>query len=221
MSPQTIDYCGLVEQLPEGSTLTLHHVRWEVYEQLLEAVGEAPGLRISYDGGTLQIMTISSEHESYSELIQNFVRLYTLRLGLKLRSFGSATMKKQSKNKGSEPDTCFYIQTAAIIGNRKHLDFAKDPPPDIVVEVDIEHESLSKFPIYAALGVPELWRYDGQALSIHQLRGSQYLPSPTSLALPLLTAKLLSEFLDCTRREDENSVLLAFEKWLRGLQPRE
>ncbi|MCI0421608.1 MAG: Uma2 family endonuclease [Acidobacteria bacterium] len=218
MSAPITSYGSLVEQLPEDSTLTLRNVSWKEYEELLEAVGTAMHLRISYDEGTLQIMTISSQHESYADLIQNFVRLYTLRLGMKLRSFGSATMKKASESKGSEPDTCFYVQNAEIIGNRKEIDFATDPPPDVVVEVDIQHDSRSKFPIYAALRVPELWRYDGQALNIYQLRESDYLPCPASLALPLLTPELLGGFLARTQKEDENAVLLAFEEWLKASQ---
>lgn len=219
MSVQTLNYGAIIEQLPSDSTLILRHIGWEEYEALLESVGEASGLRISFDQGTLQIMTLSAEHENYKDLIQNLVRFCTLRLGIKLRSFGSATIKQQRKQKGSEPDGCFYIQSAALIGNRKQIDFASDPPPDIVVEVDIHHDSRSKFPIYAAFGVPELWRYDGSALSIYHLQAEQYVPAPASLTLPVLTGEVLTDFLARTQREDENTVLLAFEEWLRGRQP--
>ena len=125
-------------------------------------------------------------------------------------------MKHSRWRKGSEPDACFYVQSASRIGNRVLLDFTNDPPPDIVVEVDINHDSLSKFPIYAALGVSEIWRYDGQALTIHLLEHNQYITSEASVALPMLTSAVLTEFLSRSRSEDQYETLLEFETWLEG-----
>src|SRR5438876_839407 len=104
------------------------------------------------------------------------------------------TMKTKREGKGSEPDACFYVQSAASIGGRKQLDFSSDPPPDIVVEVDLHHESHSKFTIYAALNVPDIWRYDGQALTVYHLRQDQYIRADSSLALTLLTSARLLNF---------------------------
>ena len=116
----------------------------------------------------------------------------------------------------SEPDAYFYVQSAALVGNRVQLDFTNDPPPDIVAEVDINHDSLSRFPIYAALDVSEIWRYDGQALAIYLLERNQYIPSEASLALPMLTSAVLTEFLSRSRCEDQYETLLEFEIWLEG-----
>ncbi|MBI3950868.1 MAG: Uma2 family endonuclease [Acidobacteria bacterium] len=218
-STLTMNVSEIVEQLPTDSTLILRHVSWEDYEELLDAVGEAKGLRISYDGGTLQIMTVSAEHESYADLIKLLVGQLSLKLRIKVLFFGSATMKKRRQQKGSEPDACFYIQSADLIGRKRDIDFNSDPPPDIVVEVDIHHDSLSKFPIYAALGVPELWRYHGQALTIYHLQEDQYVPVESSQALPLLTSRTLTEFLNRSQHEDQYETLLAFEQWLQARQP--
>jgi Uma2 family endonuclease len=215
IATQTTNYAEIIEQLPPASTLILHNVSWEQYEALLEAVGEATGLRISYDEETLRIMTISTKHEKYADLIQDLVRLASLRLRIKVLSFGSATMKKERRLKGAEPDACFYVQNADLIGHKEEIDFSTDPPPDIVVEVDIYHDSLSKFPIYAALGVSELWRYDGQALVMYHLHEDQYVTAEASQALPLLTSHTLSEFLTRSQQEDQYETLLAFENWLQ------
>jgi len=216
MSAETATYREVIERLPTDSTLILRGISWDDYEELLAAVGEAPGLRISYDQGTMQIMTPSSEHESYVRLIERLVDRVSSKLRIKVLSFGSATMKHSRWRKGSEPDACFYVQSASRIGNRVLLDFTNDPPPDIVVEVDINHDSLSKFPIYAALGVSEIWRYDGQALAIYLLERNQYIPSEASLALPMLTSAVLTEFLSRSRSEDQYEMLLEFEIWLEG-----
>ena len=214
MSTQTANYPEVIDQLPAGSTLVLHDISWDEYEELLEAVGEANYLHISYDEGTLQIRTLSALHESYQFLISHLVNLLSVRLRIKVLCFGSATMRKKAKQKGVEPDLSFYVQTAAAIGSRTDLDFSVDPPPDIVVEIDLQHPSLSKFTIYAALGVPEIWRYDGKSLTVYYLAGESYVPTPSSFALPVLTSDTLTEFLARSQHEDQYETVLAFEKWL-------
>jgi Uma2 family endonuclease len=221
MSTQIASYYDMVTQLPEAASVTFHDVSWDEYEELLEQVGEAPGLRISYDNGSLQVMTISSEHEKYASFINSLTTAIKLRLRLDILAFGSATMRKRKRKKGNEPDGCFYVQTASLIGNRIHLDFETDPPPDIAVEIDVHHDSRSKFPIYAALGVPEIWRYDGRTMTIYHLSEAggdeqQYVAGDSSAALPMLTATLLTEMIERMRSDGELSALLAFDEWLQS-----
>lgn len=217
MSIGAIPHRDLIEQLPVDSTLILRNVPWDDYEALLEAVGEAGGLRLFYDKGTLQIMMLSSEHEHYSDLIKRLVDRLSAKLRTEILFFGASTMKRRDQGRGTEPDACFYVQTARAIGRKIHLDFATDPPPDVVVEIDISHDSLSKFPLYAALGVPEIWRYDGNALTMYRLEQKQYVPVPSSAALPLLEARSLTGFLGLSSQKNQHETLLAFEEWLDSL----
>ena len=220
MSTQIASYYDMVTQLPEGASITFQDVSWDEYEELLEQVGEAPGLRISYDNGSLQIMTISSEHEKYASFISRLVTVIQLRLRIDILGFGSATMRKRKRSAGHEPDACFYVQNAPLIGNKIQLDFETDPPPDIVVEIDVHHDSRSRFPVYARLGVPEIWRYDGHAMIIYHLLEAgdeqQYVAGDTSAALPMLTASLLTEMLERMRNEGELNALVAFDEWLQS-----
>ena len=219
MSTQIANYYEIVSQLPEDASVTFQNVSWDEYEELLEQVGEAPGLRITYNSGSLQAMTISPEHEKYAFFINSLIAGIRLRLKIDILAFGSSTMRKRRKSKGGEPDACFYVQTAALIGNRIHLDFETDPPPDIVVEIDVHHDSRSKFPVYAALGVAEIWRYDGGSMTIHHLSDDgheHYLVQDTSTALPMLSARLLTETIDRMRTDGELIALLAFDDWLRS-----
>lgn len=218
MSTETLSHYEIVSRMPEDTVITFHGVSWEEYEQLLELAGEASGRRISYDNGTLQIMTLSSEHENYVRFIENLVNTIRLRLRINIRSFGSVTMRRRQKKKGNEPDACFYIQTVSTIGKRMQLDFSADPPPDVAVEVDIHHESQSKSPIYAALGVPEVWRFDGQRVSIHLLQDNGYVEVPRSLALPVLTGQILTDFLTRLREDGEFEAIVAFDEWLKSQQ---
>ena len=213
MSSQIATRYDFIERLPADSNLLLHGVSWDDYEELVDSVGEAGWLRICYDAGRLQIMTLSPEHEKYQLLIHNMVILLSLRLRIKVSSFGSATMKNPVVEKAAESDGCFYVQTAELIGSRVDIDFSIDPP-DVVVEVDLHHESLSKFPIYAALGVPEIWRYDAKSLTMYHLDGVKYVSAPSSLALPMLTPEVLTEFLSLSQKVDQYETLLAFEDWL-------
>lgn len=219
MSTPTANWLAAIEKFPADSVVTLHRVAWDEYEELLDEVGEASGLRVSYDDGTLQVMTLSPEHESYVRFFESLMTTIRLRLRVNIRSFGSSTIKRRQRAKGTEPDACFYVQSAAAIGNRMQLDFAADPPPDVAVEVDLHHQSLSKFPIYAALGVPEVWRYDGQQLIIHLLQGETYVAAAQSRALPMLTSRLLTEFLTRLREAGDFQAILAFDEWLQAQQP--
>ncbi len=218
MSTETISYYEIVSKLPDDAAVTFHYVSWEEYEELLEQVGEARGLRISYDDGTLEVMTLSPEHENYARFIEKLVAIISLRLQINIRSFGSATMRKRKRRKGKEPDACFYVSSAGIIGNKMQLDFATDPPPDIAVEIDLRHDSLNKFPIYAALGVPEIWRYGGYEMAIYHLRQNKYDRHETSLALSMLTSRVMTEFMTRLSTEGEFQTLLAFDEWLQTIQ---
>src|SRR5439155_11054154 len=102
------------------------------------------------------------EHEEYKESLYTLVRAFAEERGITLETRGSATWKRRKFQKGAEPDTCFYIGNAERIIGRRKIDLESDPPPDVAVEIDTTNESLSKFPIYAALGVPEIWRYNGK-----------------------------------------------------------
>jgi Uma2 family endonuclease len=215
MTTATItNYHEIISQFPAGSELILRGQTWEDYEEIIESVGEASGLRIAYDGKILKIMTLSTTHEKYVRFFEMLMTALSLKLRKKILHFGSATMKASSKQKGSEPDCCFYVQNAETVAKKDKLDFSRDVPPDIVVEVDIHHDSLDKFAIYSALGVPEFWLYEGKNLKIYQLEEEKYSEIEKSIALPVLTAEALTDFLNRLENSDQFEVLLEFESWL-------
>ncbi len=208
----------MISQLYDGATITFPRVAWEEYEELLEQLDNRPGIHLSYYHGELTAMPLSAEHEKYARFIEQLITALKLRLRINILSFGSWTMKKIEKQAGKEPDACFYVQTAAAIGNRLDLDFAVDPPPDIAVEVDIHHKTKDQLLIYAALGIPELWVFEKERLTIHLLEQDQYIETETSRALPMLTAEVLTGFLNCLTKDGEFETLLAFDEWLQSIQ---
>src|SRR5438445_836710 len=171
MSAPTAEYREAVDHLPPGGMLVFQQVSWEDYEQLLKDLADRPGVRVSYDEGRLEIMSPLPEHEDYKDSLYSMVRVFSEVTGIELETRGSATWKREKLRKGSEPDTCFYVAQAERIIGRRKIDLESDPPPDVVVEIETTNESLMKFPIYAALGVPEIWRYDGRQTQFYALAG--------------------------------------------------
>jgi Uma2 family endonuclease len=123
------------------------------------------------------------------------------------------TIRSAWQAKGAEPDTCFYVQNVTRIIGKRSLDFNTDPPPDIVVEIDVTNASASKFPIYAALGVPEIWRYDGHQAYFYHLAGEQYIEILHSQAFPFLTSTVLVQFIEQSKTEGQDAALDAARAW--------
>lgn len=218
--PMAVSIAEQARLMLPASTLTIHDVNWEIYQALMDEMIDERGRRISYSGGVIQIMSLSARHECYSLLLQRLVMLVGMVMRIKILFYGSATMRKKKKEKGNEPDASFYLQSADLLPNKLDIDFETDPPPDIAVEIDVHHASDGKLPIYAALGVPEIWLYDETKLTIFRLVNGHYLEVETSQALPFLTSAKLTEFLNRSRHEDQDEISLAFEKWLKSLKKR-
>jgi Uma2 family endonuclease len=215
MSTQTASYVEAIEHLPKGAILRLPQVSWEDYEQLLADLGDDYHVRVSYACGWLEIMSPLPEHGKFAEVVQDIAREITRELGVKLEACGSMTIRSAWQAQGAEPDTCFYVQNASRIIGKPSLDFNTDPPPDIVVEIDLTNASQPKFPIYAALGVPEIWRYDGSQAYFYHLAGEQYIEMSHSQAFPFLTSIVLAQFIEQSKTEGQDAALDAAHAWAR------
>jgi Uma2 family endonuclease len=216
MLAQTEIYLDAIDHLPPGATLRLSDVSWDEYEELLARMENRPGYRVSYDRGRLEVMSPRSDHENPKDFILRLAQILSEETDTALETFGSTTYRRRSRQKGAEPDTSFYVQNAARVIGPRVLDLEADPPPDVVVEIDATNESSGKFPIYAALGVPEIWLYDGRRVIFYQLAGQEYAEVSHSSAFPLLSAEALTEFLGRSKAEGQTSSLRAFRRWAQG-----
>jgi Uma2 family endonuclease len=179
-------------------------------------MGNHRATRLAYNQGTLEIMTPLMPHEHNKRLIEKLIDNLAEELNLNIKSTGSVTCKRQDLAKGVEPDSSFYIQNEAIMRNKQTLDLTQDPPPDLIIEVDYTSASLDRLPIYLALGVPEVWRYDHPVMQIYQLSNGVYLPcdvSPTFANLPLTTE--IPHFLAQSLEIGEISMIRSFRAWLQ------
>jgi Uma2 family endonuclease len=219
MSAVTSDYLEAIEHLPDGAMLRLEDISWDEYEQLLDQLAGWRGIRVSYDRGRVEIMSPSFQHEKLIAFISGMGLILSEEMGLVVEAAGATTYKQESLLKGSEGDESFYVKNASAIIGKRQIDLDVDPPPDVVVEVDITNESLSKFPIYAAFLVPEIWRYDGKQARIYQLVNESYLERDSSLSFPSLTAQAMTEFLEQSKTQGQTAALAAFRQWVRaGMQ---
>ncbi|WP_240038857.1 Uma2 family endonuclease [Okeania hirsuta] len=165
---------------PENSTL-LTGIKWETYQALLLDLAENPGKKLTYDQGTLEIMTPLPEHEINKGFLGRLVQTTTEVLGLEISSLGSTTLSRKDLQKGVEPDECYYITNEELVRGKIKFDLDRDPPPDLAIEIYITSSSLDRLTIYAALGIREIWRFDGEKLFIiffvglipHRLHGVQ------------------------------------------------
>jgi Uma2 family endonuclease len=201
---------------PPEAQIVMHDVSWSRYEQLLIEHAGASNRRLTYDRGTLEIMAPLYGHERCNRLINDLVSTLALQLDIEYENAGSTTFKREDLAKGFEPDSCFYVQNAERIAGKTELNLHTDPPPDVVVEVEITHSALDKLAIFAAVGVPEVWRCDGERIQVLCLREGSYAEQEQSLAFPMLTAERLTQFLQTSGEMPRTAWLRSVRDWARA-----
>ena len=174
--------------------VVLHDVSWEFYEKL-RADDSNRHIRMSYDEGELELMSPSRRHSSIEIRFSLFVVEIARKLGLKCKPLGNATWKRSGLMKGKEADGCFYFANFERI-RRKEIDLDVDPPPDLAIEVEVSRSALDSLSIYAAIGVPEIWRFDGEKFHVHRRQADgTYLEVDVSPTLPFLRPEEVVEWL--------------------------
>ena len=195
----------------------LPDVSWATYEQLLANYENSGGPRFTYNNGALEIFMPSQSHEETNRLFEVLVSAIAEGRDLDLRSLGSTTNKSRELLKGVEPDSCFYIQSYELIANLDNIDL-RQYPPDLVIEIDVTSPSLDKFPIYAALGVPEIWHHQNGRTKIFALQAGAYQEAAASQALTGVTGAILDQFLAASRDTRRPAWLRGIREWAQGKQ---
>ncbi len=200
---------------PPAQRIVLSNISWQTYECLLTDYRNSSVPHFTYDRGLLEIMSPSTEHEEDNRTLAMVVEIVAEELSIDVRNVGSMTFKRQDLQRGFEPDTSFYIQNHDRVRGRRQIDLAVDPPPDLVIEIEVTNPSLPKFPLYAAMGVPEVWRSDEGRASINRLEGDLYVEVAESAALPPLTGEDLSRFLAQSRALRRTELMRSMRAWAR------
>ena len=196
--------------------VVLDNISWQQFENLLINLGESRAARIAYDDGMLEIMTPLPEHEYYKEALGDVIKDIAEVLDQDYESLGSTTWKREIKKAGVEPDNCFYFQNEPKIRGKLEYDLNQDPPPDLALEIDVTSKSLSRFSIYARLGVPEIWCYDSGELKIYQLQNEGYIEVETSSVFPTLRVQELPALIEQYRPQGRRAIRRAVRDWARN-----
>jgi Uma2 family endonuclease len=207
-----------VQQSPElfqAQRLVVYGVNWQTYEKVLDAFADRP-IRITYDRGNLELMSPLPIHEVYKCLFLRLIDDLSDALDFAMKACGSTTFRREDLDRGLEPDECFYLANLSRVRSWTRIDLTVDPPPDLAVEVDNTNSSLDRMGIYAALGVPELWRFDGETLQAHELVAGVYLPRPHSPTFPFLPLAEIVSLLDQSITiTDDRELRRNIRSWVR------
>jgi len=203
---------------PTDRRVIIEGVSWATYERLLADFGESHTARVAFDRGTLEIMAPSFAHERPANLLSQIVAILAEVRDMDLIGAGPTTFKREDVARGFEPDASFYIQHAADVRGNTEIDLHSDPPPDLVVEIDITHPSLDKLPLYATLGVPEVWRYTGQQVLIYRRDAEGYAVVDTSMILPGVTGNHLTQLVASGYGLPRPAWLRSIQTWAEGLR---
>src|SRR5437588_9053863 len=196
--------------------LVLYGVSWREYTRMLRAFAERPGFRLTYDRGTLEIMTPLFEHEVDADLLGRFVVVLTEELGFPLQAGRSTTFRRRRMRRGLEPDHSWWIAREPQVRGKRRIDLRVDPPPDLAVEVEVTHRALDRMSIYARLGVPEVWRLDAHDLTFHALQpNGRYAEQTHSPTFPLFTPADLTRHMALRTQHNENEVVRQFRVFVR------
>ena len=186
-------------KLAPGSLISIDHISWSDFENVLEELGEKRQVRLTYYQGKLEIMSPLAIHERPHRIIADIVKKILEHQERDWEDFGSTTFKRRELA-GVEPDTCLYIDNAAQVRGcvntaigyadlpsaslAVNMDLDIYPPPDLAIESDVT--SKTTLDVYAVIGVPEVWIYSRESLTIYLYRNSAYQESSTSNIFPNL-----------------------------------
>jgi len=195
--------------------LLLSDISWLNYLAIGNALLDRPGLRLTYDRGRLEFMTTSPKHEIYKKWLSRFIDILAETFNLPKVSAGNMTCQKEELDKGLEADDCFWIAHEPQMRGKLTWDPESDPLPDLALEIEISRSVVSRLGIYAALGVPEVWRFDGSGLQVLRLQANRaYQTARESLFFGQLPVGELVRFLIQAGTADDLTIVRQFRAWV-------
>ena len=197
------------------SVVVLREVSWQTYCELRKQESNHK-IKMTFDRGRLFLMSPGRLHEHIGELLAQMIHVWTEEQGIPRMSGGSTTMRSELLERGLEPDKCFYIQNEAKVRGTIQYDAENDPPPDLVIEVDVTSLCGVKLPIYAEFGVPEIWRWSDERLILHRLQGNAYSVVDQSVCLANFPISKCIETLGRRHELDETCLIGDFRKFCQS-----
>ncbi len=211
---------------PSEQRIVLEKISWQQFETILAETGVERTTRFTFDRGRLEMMTPLDEHERCHKLIESLILVLVDEMQLPVEGYKAPTLMRSDLKLAIEPETGYYIQHAADVHSKAAIELRVDPPPDLVLDVSLNASTLDRLSIYAALGVPEVWRYVSQAgddffkgnLQTYRLHGTRYVESTNGFAFPFLPAGRILQFIDESDALGLMTALRSLRDWVQGLR---
>lgn len=195
--------------------IVLENVSWEIFVALAdERRGSVP--RLSYNEGVLEMMSPKRKHENISCLLGRMIEAYSEIRGIEILSVASVTVKRSDLKKAYEADESYYVTNIDKVLAKEELDFEVDPPPDLVIEVELTSSAIDKLELFAAMQVREVWRHDGTSVQFYRLSNGRYECIAESTELPGLSSDLINRYLDQRLQAGETTWIRAFRSEVQG-----
>jgi Uma2 family endonuclease len=196
-------------------SIILRHVPWPLYVALRDEE-DNNHVRMTYDRGRLELMAPARRHERPFKLLAQMVQAWTEERGIPRSTGGPTTLRREDLSRGAEPDESFHIQHEADVRAVEDLRLPDHPPPDLIIESDSTASSIPRLPIFAALGVPEVWRWKDGVLQVLHLEGEQFVERPESRVLPGFPFDEARRLIALRSTMSETDLIRAFREHVRG-----
>ncbi len=208
---------------PSEQRLVLEKISWQQFETILAEMGTGRTTRFTFDRGRLELMTPLEEHDRCHKLIESLILVLVDEMKLRVEGYKAPTLKRPDLGLAVEPEAGYYIQHEAAMQGRSAIDLTVDPQPDLLLDVALNQSTLDRLSLYAALGVPEVWRYVSQAgadflkgsLSLYCLVDGRYVEMAQGLAFPFLPAGRILQFIDQSDVSGLMTALRSLREWLQ------
>lgn len=207
--------------LEKTQSVVLPNVSWKSYKTISDALQDETPAHFTFDRGKLEIMVLSLRHENLKKILAMLFESLSDNLEIEIFAAGSTTFQREDLERGFEPDECYYVENAELMRGKDSVNLSFDPPPDLTIEIDVKHSSLNRMSIFAAIGIPEIWRYDGEVLIIYLLENGEYRESKTSSILSGVNVEKLSELVEIGKGSTRREFLLNIKKYTNELRSNE
>ena len=200
---------------PEDEVFSIGGLSWDQYVAIADTLGDQAGLRILFHQGRLTFVSPARVHEWSGRYIDTILLAIADGCDIEMDIVGGTTLRKQGLSVGLEGDEVYYLRdNVARMGGSRPIDLSIDPPPDLAIEVENTHKAGDSMPIYAQIGVPEVWRHDVRRGTLEFLAlepDGSYRPVSQSPAFPFLSP---DDVLFQVRRAEE---IRSRTRWFRQL----
>jgi len=191
------------------TSVVLNDVSWDFYLRTLEEV--STGTRVTFDKGKMEIMSpVSYKHDNDKKIIARLLEIWCVDHDVRLSGCGNLTLIREDVQRGLEPDEAFYVLAQPPPPGTQELDLLIQEGPDLVLEVDITTRSIAKEPLYAEMGVQEIWFWNGQTLQVRIRNNGRFVDSPVSVLIPSFPVATLRAHLDQSNQVDQHDLIKAW-----------